>query len=218
MIRQDPKYDLRYQYRRVLEASLAISLVLLILLFSAFKKFESNVQLRGLDAPAIQVEDIPVTRTVRKVEIPRAPTIPIVDPSVDEEIPIDIPDIDIYDPILAPPPPPPPEEEESVPFYLVEKKPQLVGGDVALAEYIRRNNLFPRVARETGISGKVVIGFTVDRDGKPINIHVMEEAPPNLGFGEAGMKAIAAMKFTPGVQRDRVVLVPMSQFIHFKID
>ncbi|MFH0766090.1 MAG: TonB family protein [Calditrichota bacterium] len=215
-MKKDPKYDLRYQYRRAIEASAAVSLLLIVLLLMAFKKFDVDVKVRALDAPAIQVEDIPITRTIKKIEVPRKPTIPIEDPEVDPADNVDIPNIDIFNPDVAPPPPPPPEEDEIVPFFKVERKPELIGGLAAISEYISKNNLYPRFAAENNITGKVMIGFVVDKEGNTTDLTVIDERPPNLGFGEAGLKTMQALKFSPGFQRDRPVPVRMSQPITFK--
>jgi len=58
----------------------------------------------------------------------------------------------------------------------------------------------------------------VDETGSPINVEVYQERPPNLGFGQAGVKAIKAMKFKPGKQRDRFVKVRMRQVIRFEVE
>ena len=198
--------------------SLVLSLLGIIALLMIFKKFEVDITLRALEAPAIEVEDIPITRTVKKIEIPRKPTIPVEDPDVDMEEDIDIPDIDIFDPTIAPPPPPPSIEAELVDFYKVEIKPQLIGGNQAIADYIRRHNLYPSMAYEAGISGKVMISFIAGKDGKTRDVKVMQEKPENLGFGEAGVKVMKAMTFTPGMQRDKPVDVLMQQPIRFTIE
>ncbi|MDP8240151.1 MAG: energy transducer TonB [Candidatus Hatepunaea meridiana] len=212
---KNPEFDLKFQYRRVLETSAIASLSLIILMMVIFKKFETDITLRALEAPPIEVEDIPITRTVKKIEVPRKPTIPVEDPDIDPADDIDIPDVDFFDPSIAPPPPPPAIEEEIVPFFKVENPPQLVGGQQRIANYIIKHNLFPKMASEAGVSGKVLIGFVVDKEGKTKNVKIIQEKPPGLGFGEAGVKVMKAMTFTPGMQRDKPVSVQMQQPIRF---
>lgn len=218
-MRKNPKFDLKYQYRKTLEVSASISLLLIIALFMVFKRFVVDVNVRGVEALSIKVEDIPITRTVKKVEIPRKPTIPVEDPEADPADIADIPDILGFDEFDAKkPPPPPPEEEEAVPYYKVEQKPELIGGQQAIAEYIRDNDLFPETAAEFNIAGQVMIGFIVSKEGVPTEVKVIQERPKDLGFGEAGVKVMKAMRFTPGVQGDRTVPVEMQQPIVFKFD
>ncbi|MBU1881822.1 energy transducer TonB, partial [bacterium] len=116
-----------------------------------------------------------------------------------------------------PPPPPPSDDDDIVDFFAVEHKPELIGGAQAIYDYIQKHNLFPRMAQQAGVGGTCIIRFIVDETGKPINIEVFQERPEGLGFGEAGVKAIGAMKFKPGKQRDRFVKVPMQQVIKFKV-
>jgi periplasmic protein TonB len=216
---KNPKFDLRYQYRRVLEASAVIALLCIIITLMVFKKFEVTISMRGMDAPAIEVEDIPITRTIKKMEVPRKPTIPIEDPDIDMAEDIELPDLeDFFDPDLAPPPPPPPPDEEVIPFFKVEQKPLLDGGNAAIAAYIVKHDLFPKMAREAGVSGKVMIEFVVDRDGATREVKAVQERPPGLGFGEAGVKVMKAMRFKPGMQRDRPVSVRMQQPISFTME
>ena len=181
-----------------------------------FKKFEVEVNLRAADIIAIQVEDIPPIRQIKKIEVPRKPTIPVEDPEIDaaDDLAIDMLDLDdFYD--LGAPPPPPPEEEEIVPFFKVEVKPVLVGGIQAIADYITKHNLFPELARNIGVSGSALIGFIVDENGIPQDVKIIQEKPPEMGFGSAGVTVMEAMRFTPGMQRDKRVKVPMQQPIRF---
>jgi len=222
MQNQDPQYDLKYQYRKVIEASAVIALTLITLMFLFSKKFEVGALAKELTAVAIQVEDIPITRTIKKTEAPRKPTIPIADPDIDIAQDIQMPDMEDFNDLIldaAPPPPPPPDSEgELVAFIKVEVKPTLTGGNAAIADYIVKNNLFPKMAREAGVSGRVIISFIVGPDGKTRDVKVKAERPEGLGFGEAGVKVMQAMKFSPGMQRDRAVSVPMEQPISFTID
>ncbi|MBM3326449.1 MAG: TonB family protein [Calditrichaeota bacterium] len=217
-MQKNPDFDLRSQYRRALEAALALALTLMIIVFIASKKFESGTAVKAVDVPTIQVEDIPITRTVKRIEVPRKPTIPVEDPEINPEDNIDLPDIDIFDPTIKPPPPPPSIEEEAVPFFKVERPPQLIGGEAAIQDYINKNNLYPKVAADAQISGVVMIGFIVNKEGVPTEVSALQEKPQGLGFGEAGVKVMRAMRFSPGYQRDKPVSVKMQQPIRFIIE
>ena len=191
----------------------------MIQMMMIFKKFETDIQMRALEAPPIEVEDIPITRTVKKIEVPRPPTIPVEDPDVDPLDDIDIPDIDYFDPTIAPPPPPPEIGEEIVDFYAIEIKPQLKGGVQAIRDYIIKHNLYPKMAYDAGVAGMTLIGFSVNKDGNTTGVHVVQEKPDGLGFGEAGVKVMKAMKFTPGIQRDKPVGVKrVQQLIKFELE
>ncbi|MBM3328707.1 MAG: TonB family protein [Calditrichaeota bacterium] len=214
---KSPHADLRLQYCRVLEASLAASLAVLTLSFLIWKKFEGSSVARAVDIPSIQVEDIPITRTIKRIEAPRKPTIPIEDPETDPETDIDLPEFSEFDPTIKPPPPPP-ALDEIIPFFKIERQPVLIGGPEAIRDYIVRNNLFPKVAEDARISGDVLIELVVDKEGLPKSIVVKQEKPPNLGFGEAAVKVMQAMRFQPGYQRDKPVQVRMQQRIRFAIE
>ncbi len=212
---KNPKYDLKFQYRKVLEASLILSLLLMLLTFMVSKRFANEINIGAATIVAIQVEDIPITRTVKRVEVPQKPIIPVEDPDIplEDDVPINFyenPELNI-----AEPPPPPPEETEDVPYYVVEHKPVLAGDSGTIARYITEHNLFPVMALNLGVGGEVIIVFTVDIDGKPIDVRVKEEIPEGLGFGEAGVEVMKHMMFSPGKQRDKFVRVPMQQTIIF---
>jgi TonB family protein len=211
---KDPKHDLRLQYKSVVEVSMAITLTLIIIMLMIYKKFEVDINLSALDAPAIQVEDIPITRTVKKLEVPKKPVIPVEDPDIDpeEDVEIDIPE-DFELDIDAPPPPP--AEDETVPFFKVELKPQLTGGVQAISSYIVKHNLFPETAQLTGIKGVALVTFIVDKNGIPQDVKIKQVKPPDMGFGEAAVTVMKAMRFSPGMQRDKPVNVPMQQKITF---
>jgi len=219
-MKKEAQYDLHWQYHRVIEVSAAIAIGLVALMFVISKKFDVSNVIKEVTAVAIQVEDIPITRTIKKTEAPRKPTIPVADPEIDPMQDFEMPDMeDIVNLDLKPAPPPPPDDRnEVVPFFAVEQKPVLVGGNQAIADYIVAHHLFPKMAQEAGVSGKVLISFIVGTDGATRDVKVAQEKPEGLGFGEAGVTVMKAMKFTPGMQRDKAVSVTMQQPISFTIN
>ncbi len=66
MIKKNPDVDLKLKYRKVLETSLVVSLMMLVILFFSFKQFETTTQLP--ESPDIQIEviDIPPTEQISK--------------------------------------------------------------------------------------------------------------------------------------------------------
>jgi protein TonB len=212
---KNPKADLRLHYPRVVEASLAIVLLLMTLVFISSKELAIQAKQTRVEEVIIKVEDIPITHQIKRPPPPARPTIPIEadDADIEDDMTIDDTEWDIFDE----PPPPPPAGDDVVDFFAVENKPELIGGSQAIYDYIKRNNLFPEMAANAGVGGVCIIQFVVDETGKPIRITVFQERPKGLGFGEAGVKAISAMKFKPGRQRDRFVKVPMQQVIRFEV-
>ena len=195
---------------------MAISLLLVSLVFITSKEFTIKAGKTRVEEVIIKVEDIPITHQIKRPPPPARPTIPIEsdEPDIEDDLTIDDTEWDIFD---EPPPPPPSTGAEIVDFFAVEEKPELIGGSQAIYDYIKKNNLFPAMAQQSGVGGVCIIRFIVDETGRPTNIEVFQERPAGLGFGEAGMKAIAAMKFKPGRQRDRFVKVPMQQVIRFEV-
>ena len=54
-------------------------------------------------------------------------------------------------------------------FQIVEEMPAFPGGEAKLMEYVGKNIKYPQIARETGIQGRVFIGFVVEPDGSVSN-------------------------------------------------
>ncbi|MFH1863023.1 MAG: TonB family protein [bacterium] len=216
--RKDPKADLRLQYPKILEIALAISLLLLTLIFISSKEFEISAKQTRAEEVIIKVEDIPITHQIKRPPPPARPTIPIETDEEDiaDDLTIEDTEWDISD--EPPPPPPSSAGDDIVDFFAIEEKPELVGGAQAIYDYIQKNNLFPSMARQAGVGGVCIIQFVVDETGKPTSIEVFQERPEGLGFGEAGKRAIAAMQFKPGKQRDRFVKVRMQQVIRFQVN
>jgi periplasmic protein TonB len=214
---KQPEGEVRLLYPKVLELGLVVSLLIVIVVFVASKRLDRDIKIRTADEVVLETEEIPITKQVKRPPPPARPTIPIEDPEVDIEADLAFEDIDDIDWTMDAPPPPPSVEDEIVEFFLVEEPPKLVGGTQALYDFMKRNNLYPEMAQNAQIEGDVIIEFIVDTSGNPTGVVVKQERPVGLGFGEAGVRAISAMKFSPGMQRDRAVQVRMQQPIRFRL-
>lgn len=205
-------------YPTLLELALIAALILVTLVFLLSKRFDGpQPGAAKTFSDDFHFTPIPPTRHPREAP-PTRPTIPVEDPTLDPEADILMADLD--DPIYLiqdPPPPPRPIDEVSVAFLPVEDQPRMIGGAVSLYAYLRDNDLYPEMARQAGVEGLVQVGFVVGVDGMPRDIEVLDVRPRGIGFEEAALTAIAAMRFEPGVQRDKPVPVRMTQVIRFQV-
>ncbi|MBN1153865.1 energy transducer TonB, partial [candidate division KSB1 bacterium] len=97
MVKKNPEVDLKLKYRRVIEVGLIIALLLCILLFQAFKRFEHNIiEQKSVDLK-IEVEEIPQTEQIKMPPPPARPAIPIESESdeIPEDESIEITDLDL---------------------------------------------------------------------------------------------------------------------------
>ena len=98
-------------------------------------------------------------------------------------------------------------EEESIPFALVEKKPSFMGGDAnTFSAWVNQHLEYPEVARENGVSGRVMLQFTVNPNGSVTDVKVLRGVDPALDK-EAVSVISSSPKWERGRQRDRAVKV-----------
>ncbi len=98
-------------------------------------------------------------------------------------------------------------EEEEIPFQLVEEKPSFNGGDAnEFSKWVNQRLVYPEIAKENGVSGRVTLAFTVNADGSVSNVRVVRGVDPALDK-EAVRVVSSSPKWKPGKQRDRAVKV-----------
>ena len=187
-----------------IEISLVITLFLLIIVIYALPKFDRKINLEQEPIiEFIQSEEIPQIE-LQKMQAPmQRPSIPVLSENeeISEDFTIEDMDFDDYEAIDAPPPPP--KDSESgvvIEFIMYEEPPSAIGGPSAIA----KNIVYPDIAREAGIEGKIVVQTFVDKKGIVQHCMILS-GMPGTGLDEAAMAAIKKTRFKPAKQRDRDV-------------
>jgi len=205
LLKKDPKVDLRLKYRKTLEASTIVAMIVLIGTFYAFKKFEVGARLPSSVDIKIEVIDIPPTEQIQRPPPPARPSIPIE--AEDDEMldDVTIEETEVVFEATAEAPPPPPDDDEIYEFFAVSEKPVL--SKKAVPNYTD-------LARKAQIEGKVVVTVTIDKKGNVENATVFKSVPM---LDEAAVTAAMQCKFKPAKQRDKFVKVKMNIPFDFKL-
>lgn len=212
---KNPKVDVKLKYRKAFEISIIISLLLLILAFKYFPRFQAEQMEVEAVQELVDVEDVEITKQETAPPPPPKPPIPIEAPSDEdlEDIEIEDTEIDMEEEIAAPPPPV--EEEEEIPvefFVAVEEMPEPIGG----IEGIQKKIIYPEIAKRAGVQGRVYVKAFVDESGVVKKAEVLKGI--GAGCDEAAVAAVMKTRFKPGKQRGKPVRVQVSIPILFKLN
>jgi protein TonB len=94
--------------------------------------------------------------------------------------------------------------------------PEFPGGDSARVVFLQNQVVYPPMAKDAGISGKVHVGFTVRKDGSITDIKVMKRV--GGGLDEEAIRAVKAMpKWNPGFHQGRPVNVSFVMPVSFSL-
>lgn len=99
----------------------------------------------------------------------------------------------------------------------LEAMPEFPGGMSAWAKFLTKNLNYPTMAVETGVSGKVVVSFVVEKNGEISNLKVIK----GIGGGcdEEAMRVIKKSPFwKPGMQNGRAVRVAYTMPVVFRME
>lgn len=108
-------------------------------------------------------------------------------------------------------------EEEEIPFMLVEEKPTFQKGDAnQFSKWVNQRLVYPEIAKENGVQGRVTLQFTIDKDGSLTKVKVVRGVDPSLDK-EAVRVVSMSPKWEPGSQRDRAVPVTYTFPVIFKL-
>jgi protein TonB len=200
--------------------------VVLSFVYIAFEWTQHEVTIyESVSLDAVAEEEIEIIQTAEELPPPPPPEVPevievlnVVEDDVETaEIIIDTEDDkDRQVVIQAPVQAAVIEEDTEVVFMVVESMPGFPGGDAALFKYLSDNIKYPVIAQESGIQGRVICQFVVNRDGSIVDIEVVRGVDRSLD-AEA-IRVIANMpKWSPGKQRGKAVRVKYTLPINFRL-
>ena len=226
-VKKTPKASLENKRTLFIEIGLIVALAVVYIAFNCTSK---DVQVSTLEAEnqVVQEEEIiPITQETPPPP-PEAPKIPVLSDQidiVDDEIEVDndflsLEDSDdmgveimdyvenVQEEVV---------EEEAIPFQLVEEKPSFMGGDAnQFSAWVNKRLVYPEIAKENGVQGRVTLQFTVEKDGSVTKVKVLRGVDPSLDK-EAVRVVSMSPKWKPGKQRDRAVPVTYTFPVYFQL-
>lgn len=109
------------------------------------------------------------------------------------------------------------EDTISAPYQVVEQMPEFPGGERALTKFLGNAVIYPRIATENGIQGKVFVNFVVDRSGSISNVKIIRGVDQSLD--QEAMRVVKSMpKWIPGKQNGEAVRVSFTVPINFVLE
>ena len=227
-LKKYPQADAENKKILFLEIGLVISLGITLLAFG-YTTSKMNKSLLEDNQIADEVEEVMITEPLDTpppppVEVPEiafSDQIDIVDDDIevediiiesedDEDFEITIMDYqeEVVEEVV---------EEEAIPFQLVEEKPSFQGGDAnQFSKWVNQRLVYPEIAKENGVQGRVTLQFTVEKDGTVTKVKVLRGVDPSLDK-EAVRVVSMSPKWKPGKQRDRAVPVTYTFPVIFQL-
>ena len=101
-------------------------------------------------------------------------------------------------------------------FEKAEVMPEFPGGEQAMMDFVAKNVQYPKEAMEKEISGRVLVGFIVEKDGSISETEVVK----GIGGGcdEEAVRVVKAMpKWKPGKEKGKPVRVHFMLPLTFKL-
>ena len=107
--------------------------------------------------------------------------------------------------------------EDDQPFVKVEQMPSFQGGDLmTFRNWVMQQVRFPQIAIENNISGRVLVSFVIEKDGRLTNIQVLQT--PDSSLSDETIRVLkTSPKWTPGKQRNQSVRVKYTLPVQFNI-
>ena len=213
-VKKSAKANLEDKKLLLREIGLVVALLVVLGAFQWSSKEKSTETLQADNFVVVEEEMVPITTDVPPPppEAPKEPVVSDIIDIVDDDIKVDntlllstedeglaitVKDYVAESTYVEE------EIEEEVPFAIVEHKPKFQGGDQNdFTKWVFNNIVYPEIAKENGVQGRVILQFTVDKDGSVKNVKVLRGVDSSLDK-EAVRVVSSSPKWEPGRQRDK---------------
>ena len=217
-IKKSPKANLENKKFLFTEIGLIVALLAVLGAFEWSTTEATSLEALGDDvAVVVEEEQVPITQEEQlpPPEVPKEPVMSDIIDIVDDDIKVDDVvisteddkslGVEIKEYIVEQ------EEEvveeEEVPFAIVEQKPTFQGGDAnTFTKWVFSKIVYPEIAKENGVQGRVTLQFTIETDGSVKNVKVLRGVDSSLDK-EAVRVVSSSPKWKPGMQRNKPVRV-----------
>ena len=224
--KKSPKANLENKKILFREIGLVIALLLTVMAFE-WRTYDKKISFVADVLPVDIDEIVPVT--IPELPLPepiKAPEVTDVITIVDNII--DIPGITITEEdndkwsvkIRDYPPPPvidEPIDDGDIPAPVVEEKPKFMGGDEnEFTKWVFKNMVYPEVAIQNNIQGRVICSFVIAKDGNVVDVKILRGVDPLLDK-EAIRVISMSPKWAPGKQHGKPVRVKYTFPVIFQL-
>lgn len=109
-------------------------------------------------------------------------------------------------------------DEEAMKVNVLDKQPTFLGGSAnQFARWVAQRLVYPEIARENGVQGRVSLSFIIEKDGSLTNVRVVRGVDPALDK-EAVRVVSMSPKWTPGEFNGKPVRVTMTFPVNFSLN
>ena len=223
-IKKSPKADLQNKRGLLLEIGLIVALALVIAAF-AYTPKEHRIEQVDLNYGPVDEQIVEITRQDQKPpEPPKKVEVKVIADLLqvvtnetkiatdinfaefDEDTEV-LQQVEVKEEII----------EDDQPFLTAETMPSFQGGDLnTFRKWVQDNVRFPQIALENGISGRVVLSFVIEKDGRLTNIQVL--MTPDRSLSEEAIRVLnKSPNWSPGKQRIQVVRIKYTLPVDFRM-
>ena len=228
-IKKSPKANLENKKFLFMEIGLIVALLMVLGAFEWSTTEGTDLASLGDEtAVVIEEEQVPITQEEQlpPPEVPKEPVMSDIIDIVDDDIKVEDNfllsteddaslGVEIRDYVVEQAEEE--EVEEEVPFAIVEQKPTFQGGDAnTFTKWVFSKIVYPEIAKENGVQGRVTLQFTIETDGSVKNVKVLRGVDSSLDK-EAIRVVSSSPKWKPGMQRNKPVRVKYTFPVVFQL-